>query len=127
MARILAASAVLVAVVAGRWSIRVTAHPVVGIVSLCLLVGCGRMAIDAGELRIVSRHLMAVGANGTMVRNREVGVVERGVQPVGGGVARVACRRVPGSNVVRDATTEGLRAVPLRNVASIADGVRRRQ
>jgi len=68
---------------------------------------------------------MAIRANRAMVRDGEVSVVEGGAEPVRGGVASIAGGRVPGGDVIRHAAAKSLRAVPFRQVASIADRIRR--
>ena len=60
-----------------------------------------------------------------MVRDSEEGVSEGRSQPARGCVAGVARCRIPCRDVVRDRATQSLCAVPLREVASIADRVRR--
>ena len=84
-----------------------------------------RMAIDAGKLGIVRRHLMAVSTDRVMVGDRKIGVVEGRTQPARGCVAGIARCRISCSNVIRDSAAERLCAVPLREVASIAGRVRR--
>ena len=86
-----------------------------------------RMAIDAGKLGIVRRHLVAVSTDRVMVGDRKIGVVEGRTQPARGCVASVARCRVSSRDVVRDRAAERLCAVPLREVASIAGRVRRRE
>ena len=84
-----------------------------------------RMAIDAGKLGIVRRHLVAVSTDRVMVRDRKIGMVEGRAQPTRGCVAGIARCRISSSDVVRDRAAERLCAVPLREVASIAGRVRR--
>lgn len=85
------------------------------------------VAVNASELRIVGRNLVAVGADRTMVRNREPSVVEGCSCPRGRRMAGVACCRVIGSDVVRDRTAQGLCTEPVSGVAPVACGVRRGQ
>lgn len=47
-----------------------------------LLMRRGGMAVDAGEAGIVGGDLVAIVANRIVVRNWEVGVIERCAQPV---------------------------------------------
>ena len=73
-----------------------------------------RMAIDAGKLGIVRRHLVAVSTDRVMVRDRKPGVVEGRAQPACGCVASIARCRISRSDVVRDSAAQRLRAVPFR-------------
>jgi len=75
----LAPAAVFVAVVASRWAVAVTADSIVNVVGLGLLVRRLRVAVDAGEARVVGRNLVAVVAHRPVVRNREVRVIEHRV------------------------------------------------
>ena len=59
-----------------------------------------RMAIDAGKLGIVRRHLVAVGTDRVMVRDRKPGVVEGRAQPGCGRVADRASRGEARGNMV---------------------------
>ena len=83
------------------------------------------MAVDAGKLGIVRRHLVAVSTDRAIMRDREPGVVERRAQPARGYVAGIARCRISCRDVVRDRAAQRLCAVPLRYVASVADRVRR--
>ena len=112
------------AVVASGGAVGITAYPLVSVVRLGLLVRRGGMAVDAGKLRIVGGNLVTVSADRTMVRNREVSVIEGCAQPIGGGVAAIASRRVASSDVVRDRATQSLCAVPVSEVTAVARGVR---
>jgi len=62
-----------------------------------------------------------------VVRDREIGVVERRTQPVRGGMAGIARCWIACRDVVRDRAAQRLCAVPFREVASITDRVRRRK
>src|SRR5947209_1805058 len=90
----------LMAGVAGRGTVTVTADTLVNAVGLCLLVRGRRMAIDASETRVVRRDLVAVIADGAVVRDLEIRVIECGAQPTGGRVAGVARLRIAGCDVV---------------------------
>src|SRR5262249_6760000 len=125
--RISASTAILVAVVAGRGAVAEASHAVVNIHGRCLLVRGLRVAIDAGEARIVGGYLVAVIAHRAVVRYREVRVVKRRVQPARRHMARVASGGIPRCNVIRHLATQRLRAQPRRLVASIASGVRTAQ
>ena len=70
------------------------------------------MAVDASKAGVVGGNLVAVVADRTVMRNREVGVVEGGAEPTGGGVASVASGWIAGSDVIRDSATESLCAGP---------------
>ena len=83
------------------------------------------VAIDAGKLRVVRRNLVAIIAHGTIVRNPEPGVVESRAQPARRCVAGIARRWVVRRKVVRDSATQGLGAIPIREVAAVASCVRR--
>ena len=111
------------AVVACRGTVGIAAHTAVCAVCLSLLMGRGRVAVDAGKLRIIRRNLVAIGAHRAIMRKCEPGVIKRRAEPSGRRVTGIACRRVTGRDVVRHAAAEGLRAIPFRQVASIANGV----
>ena len=123
MVRILSSAAVLVAVVTGFWAVTVAAHTLVRVVRLGLLVGRGGMAVDAGEARIVGRNLVTIGTYGAVVRNREIGVIESRSQPTRGGVAAIAGRWITSRNMVRHRAAQSLCAVPIGDVASVANWV----
>ena len=113
--------------VAGFGAVHEIIDAVVLIDGLRLLMrGCG-MAIDASEVGIVRGNLMAIVAGGRIrfvMRNREIiAVIKSGAQPGRSGVARVASGGVAGGNVVRYGTAKSLRAIPLRNVATVTSGV----
>lgn len=99
-------------------------------VRLRLIAVRTRVANDAGKYCIVRRSDVAVGANGTMVRHLEPGVIERRAEPIGGGpcgVAGYASGWVLRGDVIRHAPAEGLRALPRGQMATITIGVRRGQ
>ena len=60
-----------------------------------------------------------------MVRDREIGVIKGCSCPRRRRVAGVARCWIPGGDVVRDRAAQGLRTVPIRQVASIAGRIRR--
>ena len=115
---------VLVAVVADGGAVTIAGDVRVGIVGAGLLVRGGSVAVDASEARVVGGNLVAVVANRTVMRNREVSMVECCAQPSGGSVASVAGRGITGGNVIGDAAAERLRAGPCGLVAAIAGSVR---
>ena len=122
-----APAAVFVARVAGGGAVAVTPYALVGVVGLRLLVRCRRMAVDAGEARVVRGDLVAIVADRPVVGNRKVRVIKDRAQPARSAVTRVASRWVPGGDMVGNRTTKGLRAVPLRHVATVTSRVRRGQ
>ena len=81
------------------------------------------VAVNASELRIVGRNLVAVGAVRTMVRNLEPSVIKRRACPGRGRMATVASRWIAGGEVVRNRTTQSCRAVPVVEVAAVARGI----
>lgn len=96
------------------------------IVGLRLLVRRLGVTIDTGEAGEIGGNLMAIVADRAMVGNLEVvGVIKSGAEPAGSGVAAggVASCWEAGGNVVRYAAAKSLRAVPLCNVATVADRV----
>ena|SRR6516164_5421104 len=114
----------LVAVVTGSCAVNVSAYAVVLRVSLGLVMGGLRVAIDAGETRIVRGNKVAITANRAVMRNREKGVVEGRAQPRCGVMATLARRGITGSNVIRNCSTQRRRTLPCGNVAAIAGRVR---
>jgi hypothetical protein len=113
-----------VAVITGSCAVNVPAYAVVLWVSLCLLMGRLRVAIDAGKRGIVRGNQVAIAANRAVMRNREKGVVEGSAQPRGGVMATVARRGITGSNVIRNCSTQLRRTLPCGNVAAIAGRIR---
>ena len=95
-------------------------------VRVCLRLAMERigMAIDARESGIVRWDEVAVGTYGTMVRDSESRMVEGGAQPRGSVVASGAGRRVAGRDVIGNISAERSRALPCRDVTSVAIGVR---
>jgi len=116
-----------VAGVAGCGTVAVTAVTLVDVVRLGLLVRRRCVAIDAGKGGVVCRHLVAVVAHRTVVRNPKISVVESCTKPTGRRVAGIARLRVAGRDVVRHGAAERLGAEPRRLVASVTSGVRRSQ
>ena len=84
----------------------------------------GGVAVDAGKLRIIRRHLMAIGAHRPVMRKCEPRVSKRCAEPSGRRVASITCGRIARGDVIRYAAAECLRAVPFRQVATVANGVR---
>ena len=115
------------AVITGGRAVAVSGDVGVGIVSAGLLVRRGGVAVDAGEARVVCGNLVAIVADGTVVRNREVSVVKCCAQPTTGGMAGVAGGGIARGNVIGDAATERLRAGPGRLMAPVASRVRGRE
>ena len=111
------------AVVTGRGAVHIPANAVMCLVRLLFRVRSLRVAIDAGEGRIVCGDEMAVAAHRAVVRNREICVIESSTEPRRSGMAGRARRRVSRRNVIRHASAERRRALPSRGVAAIAIGV----
>lgn len=124
VARILAVTTVLVAVVASSGAVDEIRNAVVLVGGGDLLVCAGGVAVDARKAGVVGGNLVAVIANGAVMGNGEIRVIECGVEPGCCGVAGVAGGGETGSDMVRDESAEGLRAVPVRLVAAVAGGVR---
>jgi hypothetical protein len=118
---------IFVAVVAGGRTVDEIRDTRVLVGGRDLLVSGGSVAVDACEGGIVCGDLMAVVADGVVVRNGKVGVFEGGVEPAYGGVAAIAGRWESRSDVIRHEAPERLRAVPIGSVAAIAGCVRRGQ
>ena len=125
--RILASATVLMAVVASRGAVDESADAGVLVDRCGLLVRRGGMAVDASKAGIVGGNLVAIVANGGVVWNREVRVIESGTEPVCGGVTAVAGRGISSRHMVWNRATEGLRAIPLCDMAAVAGRIRRRQ
>lgn len=123
VARMLAVSAVLVAVVASRRAVDEICDAVVLVGGGDLLVSSGRVAVDAGEAGVVRGNLVAVVADGAVMRNGEIGVIECGVEPACCGVAGIAGGGETGGKMVGDDAAESLCAVPVGLVAAVARGV----
>jgi len=84
------------------------------------------VANDAGEDCIVRRSNVAIGADGTMMRLLEPGVIKGRAKPIGGGpggVAGYAGGRVHRGDVIGYAAAQGLGALPRGQMATIAIGV----
>lgn len=77
-----------------------------------LMSGLG-VAIDAGKAGIVGGNLMAIVAGRTMVRDREIGVIEGCAEPGRRCVARVAGGGITSGDVIGNAATKSLRTVPV--------------
>ena len=90
------------AVVAGLRPVNKTNDTRVGVDGLRLLVGRGRVTVDAGKAGIVGGDLMAIVADRAVVRNGEVGVIEGGAEPTGCRVTRVAGGGITRSDMVRN-------------------------
>jgi hypothetical protein len=114
-----------VAVVASRGAVDEVRNTIVLVRGHRFLVGADGMAVDAGEARIVCGSLMAIVANRAVMRNREVGVVVAGAQPIGRRVATVASSGKSRGDVIGNRAAEGLRAVPLRLMTCITNRVGR--
>ena len=113
------------AVVASGGSVAIAAYTLVSVIRAGLRVRTTlRMAVDAGKACIIRGDLVAVAADGAMMRNWEVRVVKGSAGPRRSGVATVAGGRIAGRNMVGDAAAQSLCAVPLCGVATIAGGVR---
>lgn len=123
----LAGPAVLVAVVAGRGTVHEIRNAVVLIDGYRFLVSARCVAVDTGESRIIGRDLVAIVANGAVMRNREVRVLVAGAEPACCRVAAIASGSKSSGDVIRHGTAESLRAVPLRQVAAIASCIRCRE
>src|ERR1700756_2740511 len=95
-----------------------------GRICLCLTMKRIGMAIDARESGIVRRDQMAIGTHGTVVRDSESRMVERGTQPRRSVMASGARRRVTGRDVIRHISAERSCALPCRDVATVTIGVR---
>jgi hypothetical protein len=116
-------TAIFVAVVADCRAIAVAGNVGVGVVRAGFLVRRSGVAVDASKRAVVGGNLMAVIADGAVVRNRKIYMVERRSQPTAGGVAGVASGGIASGDVIGDAAAHGLRAVPVRFVAAVASGV----
>lgn len=121
----LASSAVLVAVVAGRRSVHEVRYAGVLVDGYCLRMSGGGVAVDARKTGIVCGHLVAVVANRPVMGNREICVVERGSQPTARRMAAIAGGRISRGDVVRNGAAQRLRAVPLRLMTAVTSGIRR--
>ncbi len=98
----LAVTAVLVAVVASRGAVDEICNAVVLVGGGDLLVSGGGVAVDAGEAGIIGGNLVAVIANGAVMRNGEVCVIECGVEPACCGVAGIAGCGEAGREMIGD-------------------------
>lgn len=112
------------AAIARGGAIAVAADALVNVIRLRLLVRRGGVAVDACEAGVVGGHLMAVVADRTMVRDREIRVIEGRAQPTRRGVASVAGLRVSGRKVIWHGAAQSLRAEPCRLVTAIARRIR---
>jgi hypothetical protein len=83
----------------------------------------GGVAIDAGEAGVVGRNLMAIVADGAMMRNREIGMAIGGIEPSGSVVTGVARCGKARSDVIRNGAAESLRALPSGRVAAVASSI----
>jgi hypothetical protein len=123
----LARPAVLVAVVASRGTVHEVRDAIVLVDGYRFLVSACRVAVDTRKTRIIGGDLVTIVANGAVMRNGEVRVLVAGAQPVRFCVAAIASRRKPSGDVVRNGTAQSLRAVPLRQVAAVANRIRCRE
>ena len=114
-----------VAVVASGRAVDVSAYPAMAWVCLSLSVEGIGVAVDARESGIVRRNQVAIGTDGTMVRDIKKGVVKGGAQPGRSVVATRAGGRVIGRDVIWDGAAERRSALPGRDVAAVAVRVRR--
>lgn len=115
---------------ANRWPVRVSADALVGRVGLRLAAVRSCMADDAREDRVVCRVGVAVRADRAMVRFFEPRMVEGRAEPIGRsprGVAGHASSWILRSDVIRHAATKCLRALPGREVTTVAVGICRSQ
>ena len=122
--RMLAPAAVLVAVVASGGTVGITVDSTVLTVRSSLSVIVVGMAVDTSKAGVVGGNLVAVVAHGLVMRDGEVGVIESGAEPTGGGVASVAGSWIACREVIRDTAAESLRADPSSLVATVASSVR---
>ena len=122
--RMLAPAAVLVAVVASGGAVGITVDSAVLTVRSGLGVIVVGMAVDTSKAGVVGGNLVAVVAHGFVMRDREVGVIESGAEPTGGGVASVAGSWIACREVIRDTAAESLCADPSSLMATVASGVR---
>lgn len=120
----LAVTAVFMAVVTSRWAVDEICNAVMLVGGGDLLVSGGGVAVDAGEAGVVGGNLVAIVANGVVMGNGEVRVIECGVEPACCGVAGIAGGGETSSEMVGNEAAEGLRAVPVRLVAAVAGSVR---
>ena len=97
------------------------------LIRLRLLMSRLRVAIDASEACVVGRNLVAVVADRTVMGNREIGVIERCAEPIGGGVASVTSGRISRGNMIWNAPAECLCAVPIGLMAAVTGGIRGRK
>src|SRR5271157_485632 len=126
--RMLTPTAVLVAVVASGGAVAITTYALMRVVCLSLLVRRLRVAINAGKAGVIRGNLVAVvarwGIRFVVGDREEIAVIERGSEPACRRVAGIARRWITGRNMVGHRAAQGLRAVPIGNVAAIADGIR---
>jgi hypothetical protein len=119
-----ASPAIFVAVVASGGAIYEIADASVDVGCRDELMRRRGVAIDASKRGIVRGNLVAIVADRRVVRDGEVGVLKRGIQPACGGVAGVAGRRKSCGDVIRYQAAEGLRAAPSGLMATVAGGIR---
>ena len=110
------------AVVASRRSVHVSGYPVV----MRIRARFGMARRRARKRRVVCGIDMAIRARGSVVRNFELRVAESGAQPRRCGVAGGAGCWIAGCNVIRHRSPQRRGALPLRGVATVAIGGRRR-
>lgn len=111
------------AVVADNGAVGITGDVGVSLVGASLLVRASGVAIDAGEAGVVGGDLMAIVANGAVVGNWEIIVIESGAEPTGRSVATVAGGGIAGGEVIGHAAAQCLRAIPGGLMAAVASGI----
>ena len=121
--RMSAATPVCVAVVTGGRSVAVAVYIRMGLVGLGLLMGGLGVTVDTGKAGVIGGNLVAIIAYRLVMRDGEVGMVERGPKPGCRRVASVAGCWIPCRHMIRNAAAESLRAVPIGSMASIASRV----
>jgi hypothetical protein len=117
------APTIFVAVVADNGAVGITGDVGVSLVGASLLVRASGVAIDAGEAGVVGGDLMAIVANGAVVGNWEIIVIESGAEPTGRSVATVAGGGIAGGEVIGHAAAQCLRAIPGGLMAAVASGI----
>jgi len=111
------------AVVASRRPVYISGNPVV----MGIRARFGVTRCRARKSRVVRGIDMAICAGSSIVRNFELRMAESGAQPGCRGVAGGASCRISGCNVIRHRPAQRPGALPLRGVAAVAIGGRRRR
>ena len=118
-------------VVATRRGVSVVAiAPVLPVRSPLVVRISARMAVNAGERRVVRRNQVAIRTDRAIMRYAEPGVIKGRAQPTRGDpgdVAGQASGRVQRGNVVRHGAAERHGALPSGLVAAVAIRVRHRE